>query len=278
MQSFPSIYALVNGKSKDVYNSLFAKVCELLNNQEFTELSSDFEEALFACAKNQFNTKKVIGCLFHMGQAIQRKIGKLGFKNNYQIGDAFDINLRELIIKTHSIAYIPPKCKKYAVDTILDDFWFNNVANGYKYDLIFKYLENTWLSPNATFPVELWDCCNVILNTNNQTEGSNSKVNASLKGNMSLFSWKVKISKLETQYHLQYSEMQNKQMKKRPKQVIETNARIQVIIREMEKLQVNSKFVESFAQLWQQLALALSKCSKSWSKLETLHTRQFLGL
>ena len=281
LEAFPSAYALLDNKEKKTYLAIFRCLNSLLGNHKFDQLTSDFESGLFGAADITFDTEKITGCSFHMFQAINRKIGKLGLKKYYNANNEnFDIHLRELIDKTRAVAFVPSEFKEYCIECLFDDYFLNNINNNCKYCGLFKYLKATWLEENALFKRNLWDISNPdLLTTNNATEGVNNRLNQCLSNCIAANTWIQQISKEETQVTMEYKEMKSKPLLKlKRKKSREIWLKRTNIINEMKSLDINKyDFNLKFDQKWQKLALSLSECSSSWNILKDLHTDAFLG-
>lgn len=78
----PVVYALLPGKSKLVYDRLFAALKEKLSNDWSPQrVMSDFEYAALLSVQESFPNAELTACLFHFGQSIYRRIQRLVLLN-----------------------------------------------------------------------------------------------------------------------------------------------------------------------------------------------------
>ena len=78
------VFALLTGKSEDVYKKLLLELKDgaLKNSFELkpTQLTFEFEQAVIGAFKYHFPRTEVSGCFFHFGQSIYRKVVEIGLK------------------------------------------------------------------------------------------------------------------------------------------------------------------------------------------------------
>ncbi|KAF0990407.1 hypothetical protein HZS_7352 [Henneguya salminicola] len=71
----PSCYAILTAKSEQLYCNLFHEL------MEYTWMPSvitvDFENSLISAVKHEFQQSPILGCYFHLKQAIFRKLKKI---------------------------------------------------------------------------------------------------------------------------------------------------------------------------------------------------------
>ncbi len=85
-QLFPLVFALLPGKTQDIYARLFTIVVGLfgaLQNQVAT-IVSDFESGLIAATSQVFPGVVHRGCYFHYAQALWRKVQEFGLTPLYR--------------------------------------------------------------------------------------------------------------------------------------------------------------------------------------------------
>ena len=280
-EAFEGAYAVLENKEKKTYKAVFDVFNSVLGEKKFVQLTVDFEPGLFGSADESLDSETITGCSFHMAQAQQRKVGKLGFKNNYDVQkNEFDIDLRELLIKIRSIGLIPKKFKELCIEITRNDFFYCNSTNNGKYQTLFDYCYNTWLSPNARYSIKFWDISDTSkLTTNNATEGINNKLNKKLNRSISILTWITELSKIEVQTKFKYEEMKRgAKIKKKRKNYVDNYMKRKEIVDEMNNLQfTDDNFDSKFDKLWQRLALSVSQASSNWNSLKDLHTDAFLG-
>ena len=121
-----------------------------------------------------FSSFLVLGCLFHLGQYIWRKVQELGLKKRYQEDKPFHSNVKKLL----ALAFVPVLDVIKAFELIADDL---NDDDGEK---LLDYFEPTWIGEpkrrgtgrkKGEFSIELWNVydrvCGNLPRSNNSIEG-----------------------------------------------------------------------------------------------------------
>jgi len=178
---FPLIYVLMSGKKEENYMKVWEQL--LLNAPEMDGvpptsliLHTDLEKASINAFLFYFPESKVQTCLFHLGQAVIRKIRSLGLFNRYINDGNFKLYVRMLV----ALAFLP-------LESVIDGF---QEVSGFLEDVpdLINYFDKTYVrgevirksgdteirrKPN--FPPEQWNVYNGIANgmdrTNNVIEG-----------------------------------------------------------------------------------------------------------
>ena len=168
----PCVFALLTGKSEDIYKKLVSELKDgaLKNSFELkpTQLTIDFEQAVIGAFKYHFPRIEVSGCFFHFGQSLFRKVVEIGLKVQYQE----DENLKKYVKKIISLALVPR-------DKVQDIFVELCEIEKPEFDSIDKFLDyvtETYVDPDqALFPIELWNQYddNDNKRSNNDIEGYN---------------------------------------------------------------------------------------------------------
>ncbi|CAC5421144.1 unnamed protein product [Mytilus coruscus] len=104
----PIVFALMTIIQVGHYRQIFAhikrKFARLTNNQLAPlRIISDFEVALASAAETEFQQASICRCLFHVCQAIWRKVKKLGLSRPHDRNANLQISIRKVI----AIAYLP---------------------------------------------------------------------------------------------------------------------------------------------------------------------------
>ena len=106
---FPFVYALLPGKSKEVYTTLFREVTVIAEENDITlnprNIMTDFELAAMNAIRGQFPNARISGCLFHLGQNIYRRVQKEGMTETYKDDERFRMSVKKLI----SLPWLPPE-------------------------------------------------------------------------------------------------------------------------------------------------------------------------
>jgi len=80
------------------------------------------------------NFVQFVGCLFHFGQCIWRRLQAEGLKNKYHEDKCFHLNIRKLL----ALAFVPISDVVKAFELIVDDFSDDC-------DPFLDYFEKTWI-------------------------------------------------------------------------------------------------------------------------------------
>ena len=96
----PLVYALMTEKSEEFYSRLFEEIMDFANEHDI-ELApqfiiQDFEQAAISAAKRCFPSSTSIGCHFHLGQSLWRKIQECGLASRYGNDLKFALQIRHL--------------------------------------------------------------------------------------------------------------------------------------------------------------------------------------
>lgn len=106
----PLVFALMNGKSEELYNQVFFLLNEfcLENNINITqtndlEIITDFEKAAINSLTENFPQATHLTCFFHLCQSIYRKIQNIGLSTKYANDPEFNLLARHL----PAMAFLP---------------------------------------------------------------------------------------------------------------------------------------------------------------------------
>ena len=103
MKSIPVIFALLPGKSQDVYRRLFSIFRELLPGFQPSTWICDFEAAIRNAVKDIFPSVQLAGCFFHLMQNLLKKVKAVGLYGSYCGKDA----LRRAVRLLGTLAFLP---------------------------------------------------------------------------------------------------------------------------------------------------------------------------
>ena len=159
-------------KNETSYKKLFETLIELNGRPEPTLIKTDFEQASISAARSFFPTARISGCLFHLGQAIQRRIAEEGLRKYYNDNKPEIKYIKELMalafVKIEDIK--PLFLELYSRQTLpielkpIYDYFFRNYSEGIT---------------TTRYPPELWSCYSTFvvernIRTNNAVEGWHS--------------------------------------------------------------------------------------------------------
>jgi hypothetical protein len=98
-----AIYSLLPNKTKETYIRFWQLLKDSSPNMQPESILSDFEMASFQAVRASFPQTEVVGCFFHLGQAVWRKIQANGLIEAYTSDEEAYIKLKSLI----SLAFLP---------------------------------------------------------------------------------------------------------------------------------------------------------------------------
>lgn len=99
----PCIYALLPNKKMASYVHVLQVLKERLPLLMPKMVSMDFEQGAISAFKSEFPDTKILGCNFHFGQSLWRKIQKEGHSSQYLQDPTFAFRCRHFL----ALAYIP---------------------------------------------------------------------------------------------------------------------------------------------------------------------------
>jgi hypothetical protein len=114
----PLVYALMSGKSKELYQALFQNLIEFAEESNISlrpsTILTDFEKAAIDASHEEFPGITNKGCLFHLGQSGWRKIQDCGLAVQYGSDEHLSLMLRHLF----ALAFVPSSEIPAAFDTL----------------------------------------------------------------------------------------------------------------------------------------------------------------
>jgi hypothetical protein len=170
-QALPLVYVLLTNKTEASYFRIFDRLKNLKPALNPQSVMSDFEKASQNAVERVFPATEIVGCLFHLGQSLWRKIQQLNHVDEYRNDDNFRIHVKMLL----ALSFIPP----VHVDTAFDELAVNcPPAMG---DVI-DYWEDNYIGrrrlnirANPRFPIPIWNVHSRVSDglprTNNSVEG-----------------------------------------------------------------------------------------------------------
>ena len=131
-------------------------------------IKTDFELASINAFRNFFPEARLSGCLFHLGQSVQRKVGNYGLKRLYRT----DSIVRRFIRSLSTLSFIRE-------DKVIQTFeeLKNNPDFPIECQDLYDYFGQTYIypGPHNIYSINLWNCNLFIENnyprTNNAIEG-----------------------------------------------------------------------------------------------------------
>lgn len=168
--AIPLVYALLQDKKEATYIRVFQKLLELKQNLKPTSIMSDFEKACQNAISLVFPTTKLVGCLFHLGQCLWRKVQELHLTELYRDNESIRLNIKMLI----SLSFLP-------VADVPDVFDVLTEHSPDELNNLLDYWEDTYIGrkrrgrrSEPRFAVALWNVRDRVLDglprTNNSVE------------------------------------------------------------------------------------------------------------
>ena len=172
-ECMPVAFALLGGKKEATYRRMLLELTNACRNLslEFRppRIILDFEQGAIAF-KHFFIESYLIGCFFHFGQCLFRKLVECGYKVAY----GADEELQKWFKSCIALAFVPPrKIQILFSEKILDEAPFEKY---HKLEDFTDYMLETWIEDDALFPSELWNhYANTEERVNNNNEGYNHR-------------------------------------------------------------------------------------------------------
>ena len=175
---YPCVYALLPGKSTDVYIKFIQEVLLLLPAGTVANPASimmDFEKAAMNAFEHHFPHAEIAGCYFHLCQSIWRKIQNMKLDIRYKAEPAFAIRVRKFL----ALAFVPPNEVHYYMRILMAD----EVSKNDSLVQFAIYFQDTYvgqsfgmgIETHATFPYRTWNMYERVKanlpRTNNAMEG-----------------------------------------------------------------------------------------------------------
>ena len=155
----------------------------------------------------------IIGCWFHFGQCLFRKLVEIGLKSIY----SQDTELKKTFKNCVALALMP---KNKVCDIFLDMIVEKSQSLMEKYpsfqDFI-EYMTNTWID-DAIFPIDIWNHWNkdIGTRTNNNNEAYNFRLDSKLsKSHPNIWSFIEMIQAEESFMAVNYHRIENGNLKSR---------------------------------------------------------------
>lgn len=170
-RSIPLIYVLMGTKTQADYERVFQKVLELRPSLTPISIMIDFEKGSMNALSTVFPNATVLGCLFHLGQSLWRRIQNEGLSNLYRDDENIKLYSKMLI----AMSFVPPEDVGSAFDE-LSESRPDNLQNVYDYwedNYVGRLRRNRRANP--LFPITMWNMRGRVADgmprTNNSVEG-----------------------------------------------------------------------------------------------------------
>lgn len=175
--SIPLLFALLPGKSANIYKEVFNQILKLFPQTNPKSIMSDFELSIVKAEKEVFPQTAQKFCFFHFGQNIYRKLTSENLKKNYDNDPEFSYKVKMIM----SLAFVPPQYVTATFEEITAEPEFMNEN---KLNVLIDYIEDNYIGRYDVrlkgrriplFPIETWNQYISTINdcprTNNSLEG-----------------------------------------------------------------------------------------------------------
>jgi hypothetical protein len=171
----PLVFVLLTGKTAVQYRRVFQHVKQQVLNvthQPFNpqKVVCDFEKSLQIALQFEFPRTRLLGCHFHFGQSLWRKVQQVGLAASYN----HDRRLRKVIRKFMSLGFLPTMVVRQNFTLLRVSRKVQRMANTYPTLMQWlDYVYVTYVQQNALFPPPTWNVFhrNSDTRTNNHVEG-----------------------------------------------------------------------------------------------------------
>lgn len=172
----PLVYVLSSKRTKNTYVRVLRKLIEWEPELKPTRLMTDFEQAFMNAMNDVFPECDVVGCLFHLKQALFKHISICGVMDLYN-----DIRSARDFRKLFALTFVPYRDVHTAYNRLLHTEFY--VENDKRLKCYLDYVETTWIGVmgrrnqrvEARFDLKLWNHYSSVKNnvarTNNSVEG-----------------------------------------------------------------------------------------------------------
>lgn len=177
-QTIACVYALLPGKSEDIYTRLLDQLLELRPGLNPLSVQIDFEIGMRNAVQSSFPAVEISHCHFHLCQSVYRRVQAEGLQQQYNAGeDEIDIHSRMLM----ALAFLPK-------EEVADGFVELQEAFPESMKPVLSYFESNYIGKSvrngrrrqALFPIETWNVCGRthegLPRTNNAAEGSHTRL------------------------------------------------------------------------------------------------------
>ncbi|KAB0796844.1 hypothetical protein PPYR_10905 [Photinus pyralis] len=167
----PLVYVLLQDKSEMSYVRVFQKLLDLKITLNPISVTSDFEKAIHNAVSRVFDEVQIVGCLFHLGQSLWRRVQLCNLTEDYLNNENVSQHTKMLL----SLSFVPPNDVIMAFEELVE-----NCPN--TLDPIVDYWEDTYIGRlrrnrrgDPRFPIAIWNVYNRVADrlprTNNSVEG-----------------------------------------------------------------------------------------------------------
>lgn len=170
-RALPMVYVLMTNKTEESYFRVFDTLKNLQPALNPQSVMSDFEKASQNAVRRAFPASESVGCLFHLGQNLWRKVQQLNHENEYKNDENFRMHVKMIL----ALSFVPI----VDVGTVFDELALNcppamgDLIAYWEDNYIGRMRLNVRVSPR--FPIPSWNVYSRVTDglprTNNSVEG-----------------------------------------------------------------------------------------------------------
>jgi len=168
-ECIPVAFVLLGGKKEKTYQRMIRELQDACLSRKLDwkpeRILLDFEQGAINAFRFFFKDTKIVGCFFHFGQCLWRKLVESGLQSAY----AEDEELRNWFAQCVAIVFIPRRyVQDIFADKILDEAPYDKYP---ELDRFTDYMLSTWIDDDATFHMDIWNHfknCDTRVNNNNE--------------------------------------------------------------------------------------------------------------
>ncbi|XP_050057446.1 uncharacterized protein LOC126550282 [Aphis gossypii] len=208
--SFPMVYAILTGKTEEIYVGLFKYVRNVLPLQyDKLTIITDFELGLINAIRLVFPESSHQGCYFHYCQSIVRHL-RSKESGMYNLVKANPIAAR-IFRMVLALPYLPPNSNNNRIPSMLDGFnsiimyivQHTEIAE-YFHDFMYQYVFGYWF---VRMRPEAFTIFDKDIRTNNYLESYHAALLRFIKPHPKIWEFMGQIRFLENQYNLEFKQV-----------------------------------------------------------------------
>jgi len=151
--AIPLIYVLLQDKSERSYTRVFQKLFDLKSTLNPLSVMCDFEKASHNAVARVFPNTQLVGCLFHLGQCLWRKVQEFHLADHYRTNEDIRMRVKMLL----ALSFVPVDDVLTAFDSLADN-------SPPEMNTLVEYWEDTYVGPqrrhrraDPRFAISMWN-------------------------------------------------------------------------------------------------------------------------
>lgn len=169
-KAVPLVYVLLCDKTEETYRRVFDKIKEITHSVKPLSIMSDFEKACQNAIRSSYPESQLVGCLFHLGQCMWRKVQDLNLTDSYRDDENFRMHVKMLL----ALSFVPVADVINAFEQLTDEC-------PDEFQPLVDYWEDNYIGrkrrthrANPRFSLTIWNVYDRVVNdlprTNNSVE------------------------------------------------------------------------------------------------------------